>query len=1020
MFLCSVSAAINSKLDSLSAIDFNLGSEFLSYNNCGEHSSVVKVPPFVSVILLFLLLFCVSGFSVAVTARYFMSTQIACAYILVGLESFLENFYLLIHIYLNFDHPYFGGTGAVHIIMPIKHACSTDVTFRGIPALTREEIVGPLSHVRSDKRNYNNAKRAAAAKVRRERRLRLVRAGGSTRVVREFTTQRTKINNLVLRGDAVKYFRERTNVRGWKSWWHGHECCVRKCATWFTEELDDGSVDVLWNMRTDMQKLRGEKDRNAFLSGVIQRNFVLKKLVTVNYKRLQTEAVYTLAPALLEEKRRVCVNFFCKLLDISTKKYTSVKMHMDLTDVYQNRPKLGFRIKNSAKRQAVVNWIRLTADLHDPLPHRRELRICVATKAMVWEMYMDDVRNGSDLWVKPLPDVAYDYFLRVWAEDIGREITVRGKSTEFARCTFCKSCEEKLANKRLSEGERDIVKQEYYAHHKLQKAERMAYDVRIAEAQRPYSDVLSIAIDGGDQGAFGSPFFKEKTKTNEKWFKMRNYVIGVCIHNPDFPDLLFHHLPIFERGPNVTIEVIHRTLCEVHKTYEARGKSLPRKLYIQLDNCSRENKNQFLIAFLCDLVWKKVFDEICVFYLPVGHTHFDPDALFSKINANVRKQHALCIEELMQRFQTSKLPHPKTFRLHEVASFAQYCKSNEVLERMVGLSTVRGIRVMRYVGRGSNSGKPCVSTRRTSTNTFDDDPWCEPVFPLKERIDYTEIPDCEFKSIQPWKLERIQKGIQQFEVEGPDLLSVEDERFAKAMDSLWQSYRTVRDCTKFVVPFPWDLDSDGYLPYQPSSEYSSEDTMDLHSGDVDVLTSDRLTQPASPINHNKFRGKPTYFYANKRDIPSCTFAAPSPVAPGSFALFRKRGFDEFYRGMNFDNLEYEVGYVEKVFRYRPNKVPPAVAHTMESLAQKCALVRWYEPTPGTARRVFKDRVWKEDKRPCPGTRNLVACRDIQVSSSALIGFDKFQVNGKLFDETLKSVQTLINDSLLAVDDWGAN
>ena len=902
--------------------------------------------------------------------------------------------------------------------MPIKHACSSDVTFRSIPALTAVDITGPLENIVHNefKRKYNNVKRAAAAR-RRKQLLRLLRPVASKRSVREYTSQRTKINNLVLRGDAIAFFRQRKNVGGGKPWWHGMDCCVRKCATWFTEELSEDSVDALWNMRGAMQQCRGEKDRNALLAGVIQRNFVQKKLVCMNYKRLHHEAadMYTLAPALLE--RRVCVNFFCKLMDISTKKYTSVKMHMDQTDVYQNRPTIGFRMSKTEKRKTVVNWIRLTAELHDPLPNRRELRICVATKVMVWEMYMDDVINGSDFWRKPLPEVSYDFFLRVWAQDIGRAITVRGKSTEFAVCTFCKRCQEKLANKRLSEADRLACKTEYYNHHKLVKEERMAYELRIAQAENCSNSVLSIALDGGDQGAFGSPFFKDKTKENDKWYKMRNYVVGVCIHNPDFPDLLFHHLPIFERGPNVTIEVIHRTLCFVSEQLNINGKSIPRKLYIQLDNCSRENKNQFLVAFLCDLVWKKVFDEVCVFYLPVGHTHFDPDALFSRCNEHVRRQHALCLEELLERFEKCKVPHPKTFRLQSVASFAQYCKENVVLEKMSGLSSVRGIRVMRHVG-GHRDGMPCVSTRRTSSNPSGDDPWSEPVFPLKEKIEYSDIPDCEFKSIDAWKLERIGKGIQQFERVGADLLSVTDDRFESAVESLWRGYHTVRDCTTDVVPFHWEVDENGNLPYQPDSDFNVQDAAELHSSNIDVLSSDRLTEPASPINHFKYRGEPLYYYQQKKNAPpSMSCIAPMPVSEGHFALLRKDGHDNFDRGMDFNDVEYEVGFVEKVFRYKPNKVPHVMKARMESKNEKLAVVHWYEPTPGTRNRQCKDWIWRPEKKRGSG-RSLVPVRDIVVGTSALVGFNNFQANGKLYGETLQSVKTLIQESILAVDDWG--
>ena len=41
-------------------------------------------------------------------------------------------------------------------------------------------------------------------------------------------------------------------------------------------------------------------------------------------------------------------------------------------------------------------------------------------------------------------------------------------------------------------------------------------------------------------------------------------------------------------GSNLTIEVLHRTLISLRET----SSDLPRQLHLQMDNCSRENKNK--------------------------------------------------------------------------------------------------------------------------------------------------------------------------------------------------------------------------------------------------------------------------------------------------------------------------------------------------------------------------------------------------------------------------------------------
>ncbi len=44
---------------------------------------------------------------------------------------------------------------------------------------------------------------------------------------------------------------------------------------------------------------------------------------------------------------------------------------------------------------------------------------------------------------------------------------------------------------------------------------------------------------------------------------------------------------------------------------EAKSGALPPTMYLQLDNCYRENKNQLFFAFMAYLVLKDVFVEVC-------------------------------------------------------------------------------------------------------------------------------------------------------------------------------------------------------------------------------------------------------------------------------------------------------------------------------------------------------------------------------------------------------------------------
>ena len=123
--------------------------------------------------------------------------------------------------------------------MPLKQACSSHVTFTELPPVQIEQITGPLVLPTAPNRKYNNEKRAAKAQRRARSRnpyvIRKATGQKCMRSVRKFKTQRTKINNLVLRQDADLFFTERRNVVKQTAltpahWWGGSNCCQNNCA----------------------------------------------------------------------------------------------------------------------------------------------------------------------------------------------------------------------------------------------------------------------------------------------------------------------------------------------------------------------------------------------------------------------------------------------------------------------------------------------------------------------------------------------------------------------------------------------------------------------------------------------------------------------------------------------------------------------------------------------------------------------------------------------------------------------
>lgn len=152
--------------------------------------------------------------------------------------------------------------------------------------------------------------------------------------------------------------------------------------------------------------------------------------------------------------------------------------------------------------------------------------------------------------------------------------------------------------------------------------ERLQYAIQREKATRDPSDFCSIIIDRADQATYGLPHLLYNTKSM-RGDKLKVRMISVKDH--DLVSSLFLYLMTeeFEKGATHIVEVLHRFLCQ-----KASKGTLPSVLLVQADNCTRENKNRFVMAYFEMLVAMGVFRQVNVSFLPVGHTHEDIAQVF--------------------------------------------------------------------------------------------------------------------------------------------------------------------------------------------------------------------------------------------------------------------------------------------------------------------------------------------------------------------------------------------------------
>jgi hypothetical protein len=175
--------------------------------------------------------------------------------------------------------------------------------------------------------------------------------------------------------------------------------------------------------------------------------------------------------------------------------------------------------------------------------------------------------------------------------------------------------------------------------------------------------VLNIALTlffythtkGTDKFPHGFPHYWENCKDDSTYGDRLGIHIDIaCVHGSR-PHMYLAYENMFS-DPNMTCEVLYRTL---RKEQELRGGGpLPPTLFLQMDNCIRENKNTTLFCYVAWLVERGIFDTAFVSFLPVGHTHFDCDRVASRISTAMKYRDVTALSELESILEGCNNPSP--------------------------------------------------------------------------------------------------------------------------------------------------------------------------------------------------------------------------------------------------------------------------------------------------------------------------------------------------------------------------
>ena len=138
---------------------------------------------------------------------------------------------------------------------------------------------------------------------------------------------------------------------------------------------------------------------------------------------------------------------------------------------------------------------------------------------------------------------------------------------------------------------------------------------------------------------------------------------------------------------------------------------LLKKLFLQLDKSAKDNKNRYVMAFCSLLTASRIFKEVAIGFLIVGHTHEDIDAHFSYLLKLLKMKNMYVLSNLMKAFidsqkTTAFIPEV----VQEVVDFKKFLQgyqhdgptvliSSSDLEKCISLSSMLRRKATIWVGQ---------------------------------------------------------------------------------------------------------------------------------------------------------------------------------------------------------------------------------------------------------------------------------------------------------------------------------
>lgn len=519
------------------------------------------------------------------------------------------------------------------------------------------------------------------------------------------------------------------------------------------------------------------------------------------------------------------------------------------------------------------------------------------------------------------------------------EYNAKKPGDNFARCSVCDDiqCQKKVTQHGTQASL--LWSKKMQVHLDSAFAHRDLYYLNRFRSKTSPHEVLTIMHDKMDHSKTASPALSHKVKHLDGLTKLPVAVTGMLAHGHVDQRYAHYGLDLYPHDANYTVGSFAKLLrdleappkstsrelfvrCNSHPLYEAilqgagicldplgpapdipvPAKPLPPILNVQMDNAVGDNKNRYVFCFWSLLVAKRIFREVYVNFMLVGHTHDDIDALFGRWSMTLRKENFPTIPMLMKSFMKIEsiptIPH----LIQEVPDFKKF--------------------IAPWILDGNES---LMGHTKVHQFKFYVDPQGCPVLKYKVYCHDDEwLPKGESNGIKLWKedaegrslwprgepdaakphtmrhLPEVVKGlsgfIEHWERKSRD--SVESRRLHEPLSYYW---RNVRDALDIPMDVPTTL-QDGFWP-------SSR----IAHGMEDEFAEEGLLREEY--------GEDDHFVGHKRDRPPPSFRVGRDVYAGYFVALRPCDGDErpfwMARAMSDPNSNPDKPNTIQIQFYRP-------------------------------------------------------------------------------------------------------